>query len=409
MDDSLIYSEDGKNVVGFCDDKVSSIAIPEGVKRIGNAAFKNHPSLKDVYFPKSLEVIDDNAFFNCVNIERICLGDNVRYLGKKCFGNCINLKGIFFPKNIKAIEKEAFYKCHNLEYIYLMSRDPNSIVIDADWLDSRLKNRCLLYVPLGTFNDYKRSSIFRSFDMDFNSRFTSELFMKLFPRYTSLSFFITLSELRNRWPLFIMDNLELEPDVILNGEKYYLKARINYIENDELFKNCLKLKCYTINDIRQKWTPGMIKVFLPKGVRVGRDYYYPIKDIERIEKSQSFSDFRRDPLRAIAEMIRTNADIVSKIDASFFDIPLIPKDKLIRQAYGEYIKRKSFPLSLKEFVDNTELCYNMIKAHLRHKYTNYDNLMNAFNRYDSDLADGDRGLLHEAINEAIYKVYPWLK
>ena len=49
--------------------------IPEGVKRIGNKAFKDCVNLEELILPSTLEYVGINAFYRCENLKRIIVNN----------------------------------------------------------------------------------------------------------------------------------------------------------------------------------------------------------------------------------------------------------------------------------------------------------------------------------------------
>ena len=76
--------------------KVTDLAIPEGVTRIGNNAFAGC-SLQSVTFPDSLESIGSGAFYTCSGIEEITIPDSVTDIGKGAFSGCSGIKSLKVP------------------------------------------------------------------------------------------------------------------------------------------------------------------------------------------------------------------------------------------------------------------------------------------------------------------------
>ena len=147
----------------------SDVYIPEGVTKIRRHVFEDS-SIKRIFLPESMKIIEASSFRNCKNLEYINIPLGLQRIGeqsfarctrlqtagidKKCnivldpmmkkvperlFFNCENLKSIILPPEIETIEKEAFWGCENLEELVV----PNTckmIGSNAFYSCSKLKN-----------------------------------------------------------------------------------------------------------------------------------------------------------------------------------------------------------------------------------------------------------------------------
>lgn len=97
-------------VASFSRGKLTEVAIPEGVRSIGNSAFFSCYSLRQVQLPSTLEHIGQSAFNSCVKLESIVLPDGVKTLGARCFAYDRGLKTVVIPDSVKTIEQDVFFK-----------------------------------------------------------------------------------------------------------------------------------------------------------------------------------------------------------------------------------------------------------------------------------------------------------
>lgn len=105
--DNVLYSADGTILISYCSTK-EEFAIPYGVVKIGVGAFRYSP-IKRVYFPTTLEVIDEYAFAHTENLECISFPESLREIHKHSFEWCDFQTGhVSLPANIKEIDPEAF-------------------------------------------------------------------------------------------------------------------------------------------------------------------------------------------------------------------------------------------------------------------------------------------------------------
>ena len=87
--------------------KLKSITILDGVKSIGNEAFKNCSSLESVTIPNSVTSIGSFAFENCDGLESITIPNSVTSIGYCAFQNCKELTSITLNGNPR-IGADAF-------------------------------------------------------------------------------------------------------------------------------------------------------------------------------------------------------------------------------------------------------------------------------------------------------------
>jgi len=65
--------------------KLTSITLPNGLKRIGELAFNNCKSLTAVEFPQSLEILGYASFHNC-GLTEVIITENIKEIGEGTFG-----------------------------------------------------------------------------------------------------------------------------------------------------------------------------------------------------------------------------------------------------------------------------------------------------------------------------------
>jgi hypothetical protein len=85
------------------------LSSEEGVERIRFAAFFGCSHLEVVAFPASLLVIDERAFYNCLQLRKVTYAadSQLQYIGKQAFVQC-HLGGVFLPACVTEIDPDAF-------------------------------------------------------------------------------------------------------------------------------------------------------------------------------------------------------------------------------------------------------------------------------------------------------------
>ena len=105
--------------------KVTSVTMPNSLKRIEGGAFMTCYGLKKLVIPDSVTYLGYESFNNCSGLEEVYLGNSVDSIYNYCFSYCSNLRRINFPAKVAYIGLEAFNNC-NLD----------SVIVDPATLDS---------------------------------------------------------------------------------------------------------------------------------------------------------------------------------------------------------------------------------------------------------------------------------
>ena len=73
------------------------LVIPEGVEKVGFAAFYGCGKITNVIFPASVKKIARSAFFGCVGLKNVVIPDTVKEIGDYVFGGCSSLEKLTIP------------------------------------------------------------------------------------------------------------------------------------------------------------------------------------------------------------------------------------------------------------------------------------------------------------------------
>lgn len=101
----------------FYHSEIESIIIPPSVTAIGDSAFADNYSLRDVSLPHTIRYIGEHAFNNCLSLEGIIIPDSVTYLDDYAFSNCISLRSIRIGQGVRSIGSGVFSYCSKLQNI----------------------------------------------------------------------------------------------------------------------------------------------------------------------------------------------------------------------------------------------------------------------------------------------------
>ncbi|GMH59792.1 hypothetical protein TL16_g02900 [Triparma laevis f. inornata] len=105
------------------------VDIPEGIERIGYAAFGNCYSLTTASFPTTLTSIDDNAFCTCSSLEIVdLLHTNLQELGEQGFNACSHLKSMTIPESLQTLVPHVFSGCSKLVPSNVNTFDTASVI-----------------------------------------------------------------------------------------------------------------------------------------------------------------------------------------------------------------------------------------------------------------------------------------
>lgn len=124
-DEGVLFSKDMTTLLAYpLGRTATSYAIPEGVKTIGNAAFKQYQggscALTSVSFPNSLETVENNAFMS-QSLTEISVPASVKEWGSGVFQLNANLKTVHINEGITEIPAYFFYGLDNVTEITLPS------------------------------------------------------------------------------------------------------------------------------------------------------------------------------------------------------------------------------------------------------------------------------------------------
>ena len=98
---------------------LENLFLPRTLTFIEDNAFRNCTSLKNVILPDTITDIGVSAFWGCTNLESIAIAPSVNRIGAAAFMECTNLKRIGIPPSVTRIDQAAFSQCTSLETIFI--------------------------------------------------------------------------------------------------------------------------------------------------------------------------------------------------------------------------------------------------------------------------------------------------
>lgn len=135
--------------------KIESIVLSKNLTRIGKRAFKDAGNLRNIVLPDRLLYINDNAFENCDNLININLPNSLLSLGEFAFSYCDQLESITIPKYINFVPRYAFAGCRNLSTVNFHEKlitIEEGAFIDCYFKSVDLPNS-LLYIGASAFRE----------------------------------------------------------------------------------------------------------------------------------------------------------------------------------------------------------------------------------------------------------------
>lgn len=118
-----IYFDKKTGYIIKADNNLSNIEIPEKIDGIevvgiGERAFYACHGLISIVLPDTLTDIGDEAFYCCCSLKNIDLPKGIDHIGRRTFAFC-GFETVQLPDNLQIVEEGAFSDCNDLEKVYL--------------------------------------------------------------------------------------------------------------------------------------------------------------------------------------------------------------------------------------------------------------------------------------------------
>lgn len=97
---------------------LEEINLPQSLLQLGARCF-SWSGIKSIDIPDSITKIPELAFSNCSDLTRVTIGNNCTEIGESAFLNCSEVTTIVLPQTIKTIGKGAFKGCTHLKEIII--------------------------------------------------------------------------------------------------------------------------------------------------------------------------------------------------------------------------------------------------------------------------------------------------
>ena len=170
-------TEIGESTFSDCSG-LTSLTLPDGITSIGISAFSDCSGLTSLNLPAGITSIDKYAFLDCSGLTSLTLPDGITSIGSRAFYGCSGLTSLTLPAGITSIDKYAFSGCSRLtsltlpagitsigEFAFSYCSGLTSIYVYAEKVprigryafEGCASRKCTLYVPKGTYDDYRLS------------------------------------------------------------------------------------------------------------------------------------------------------------------------------------------------------------------------------------------------------------
>ena len=131
---------------------MTSLSLPEDITSIGSFAFYGCRSLTSLSLPEGITSIWNYTFYDCCRLANFSLPNSIASIGDCAFYGCRGLTSLSFPRGITSIAQAAFYDCSGLTSIYVYAEKLPKM--GSHVFDGCEAEKCTLYVPKGTYDDY---------------------------------------------------------------------------------------------------------------------------------------------------------------------------------------------------------------------------------------------------------------
>jgi len=111
------FTNGGWGVYRDCPEDAVDFEVQDSFTIIGDFAFYDCVSLKNIKLPKSIKSINKIAFYNCSSLQKIDLPPSLTTLGDYAFENCSSLQKIDLPPSLTTLSDSAFENCRSLKEI----------------------------------------------------------------------------------------------------------------------------------------------------------------------------------------------------------------------------------------------------------------------------------------------------
>lgn len=137
------------------DDILGTYTIRDNTQLIADNAFIDCDNLDSIVIAGSVKNIGRSAFYGCNQLTHVAIPDSVIQIGKLAFYYCSALSTIEIGNNVESIDEEAFADCYNLDTITIHAHTAPSL---GNAVFKNVDFSIPVYTPCGTQEAYKSSA-----------------------------------------------------------------------------------------------------------------------------------------------------------------------------------------------------------------------------------------------------------
>ncbi len=98
---------------------LTKITLPESLLTMEEYVLSGCSSLREITLPNSVQVIGNYLFYECSSLENVTLSTGLLALPEYLFANCTSLEEVYIPENVLLLNQGVFYNCPNLVSVYI--------------------------------------------------------------------------------------------------------------------------------------------------------------------------------------------------------------------------------------------------------------------------------------------------
>ena len=137
--------------------KQPTVANPYKKVNCGIKYYINDKEITSIEIPSNVTTLSNYVFQGCSGLTSLTLPAGITEIGDYAFWGCSGLTSLNLPAGITKIGDGAFRGCSGLTSIYVYAEKVPEKGYRYDVFERVDAKKCTLYVPMGTYDDYRLS------------------------------------------------------------------------------------------------------------------------------------------------------------------------------------------------------------------------------------------------------------